>query len=177
MKLNGLLMLNLIKLTDWGSVEVSTVIWGSRNTLVPFKDDCTEPGSPPPPLLLLLQLLVLCWLWLSSAMVLRLRSELCRLASFSDLGSNLGSLGSLAGLALNRAGGVGGVRGGRLLASPEVGMIWAGGPRITRRTGKNTRPLKRPRITSASRTRKKYLKTKNTEFKSVKQCLHSNENI
>ena len=57
---------------------VSTVMWGSRKTLVPpLMEDCTEPASccwSNDPMLLAM----LSWEWVSSAIVLKDTSELCR---------------------------------------------------------------------------------------------------
>jgi hypothetical protein len=59
-------------------------------------------------------------------------------------------------------GGVGGGRAGGCSApsSSEAARSEAGGPRMTRRTGRRTRPLKRPRRMRATRTKKKYLKNR-----------------
>ena len=48
--------------------------------------------------------------------------------------------------------------GGAMASPPSAGMTSAGGPRKARRTGRKTRPLKRPRTMRAVSTRKKYLK-------------------
>jgi len=42
----------------------------------------------------------------------------------------------------------------------SAGTTSPGGPSMTRRTGRKTRPLNRPRTISAVRTKKKYLKNK-----------------
>ena len=55
------------------------------------------------------------------------------------------------------AGGISGV-GGVILSPRSAGMTSPGGPSMTSRTGRNTRPLKRPRTIKAVRTKKKYLK-------------------
>ena len=51
------------------------------------------------------------------------------------------------------------------------GMTWAGGPIITNKTGKKTRPLNRPSRISARRTRKKYLQKKGVIDYSIKENL------
>ena len=50
-----------------------------------------------------------------------------------------------------------GVAGGRESAE-SCAVTWAGGPTMMRSTGRNTRPLNRPSTSSATRTRKKYLR-------------------
>ena len=67
---------------------------------------------------------------------------------------------TLGGFALNLTGEGFGVGGGTL-SSPTGGVRLPGGPRMTSRTGKKTRPLNRPRTIKATRTRKKYLKYNN----------------
>ena len=60
---------------------------------------------------------------------------------------------------MKRAGEGCGVSGGRLSGSSREAS-WAGGPSMTRSTGKKTRPLKAPNTRTAISTRKKYLEVK-----------------
>jgi hypothetical protein len=156
-----------VLLTFAGTVVVSTVMWGSRKTLVPpLREDWTEPGScwSSEPMLL-----TLAWDWDSSAMVLRETSELCLLGLWllslllrqDSFFSSLRPLLSFGrcGFSLNLGGEGSGVAGGRQSASPE-GSTWLGGPTITSSTGRNTSPLKRPSRMRASSTRKKYLQVR-----------------
>ena len=151
-------------------MDVSTVMWGSRKTLVPLNEDCTLAGSwiLSPELTLAVSAME-DWQWeFSSAMVLSDMSLLCLLC-LMELNPLLSWLPwpllllpplwedfSFGGLALNLTGDGWGVDGGRL-SSWSTASTWAGGPTMTRRTGRNTRPLNRPRTIRANRTRKKYL--------------------
>ena len=158
------------KLTLAGTVEVSTVMWGSRKTLVPLNEDWTLAGSwTLSPEMTLAVSAMEDWQWeFSSAMVLSDMSLLCLLC-LMELNPLLSWLPwllllllplwedfSLGGLALNLTGDGWGVEGGRL-SSWSTASTWAGGPTMTRRTGRNTRPLNRPSTIKANRTRKKYL--------------------
>ena len=70
---------------------------------------------------------------------------------------------------MKRAGEGWGVSGGRARGS-SVEVRWAGGPRMTRRTGKKTRPLNTPSTIRVINTRKKYLK-KRKIIKSLFNCF------